>query len=314
MGAVSKYNPLLQYLARSDALYLKFSFTEIEKILGAPIPQSARRYSAWWANHQDGRHVQAASWMDAGFRTENLDLTSETVSFRKVPELDERFVDALSFAREKHHGFVRKGTRIPYLSHLLAVASLAIEDAASDPLLDGQFMDIAVAAVLHDVVEDTPVSVGEVADRFGSEVARIVESCSDAEGVPKPPWRKRKETYIRHLEDVDQAVLCVALADKRHNARCIVNAATELGSEVWNRFNAGPKEQIWYYSKVAEVLTRRRPGLAAQELSGSVARLCDLAGAQILGIETEKRSPSALEIARLRRLLVDNGIDPDGQA
>ena len=197
-------------------------------------------------------------------------------------ELGERFAEAVGFAREKHHGLVRKGTKIPYLSHLLAVASLAIEDAASDPLLDDQFEDIAVAAVLHDVVEDTPVEVDEVADRFGSEVARIVESCSDTTSVPKPPWRERKETYIQHLEDVDQAVLCVALADKRHNARCIVNDATELGSEVWNRFSAGPKEQIWYYSKVTEVLTRRRPGLAAQELSGLVARLCDLAGTQIV--------------------------------
>ncbi len=82
--AVSKYNPLLQYLARSDALYLKFSLTEIEKILGAPLPQSARRYSAWWANNQDGGHVQAASWLDVGYHTENLDLNAGTVSFRKA--------------------------------------------------------------------------------------------------------------------------------------------------------------------------------------------------------------------------------------
>jgi len=82
--AVSKYHPLLQYLASSDVLYLKFSFTEIEKILGVPLPQSARRYSAWWANNQDGRHVQAASWLDVGYQTETLDLNAGTVSFRKV--------------------------------------------------------------------------------------------------------------------------------------------------------------------------------------------------------------------------------------
>ena len=82
--AVSKYNPLLQYLARSDVLYLKFSFAEIEKILGAPLPRSARRYSAWWANNQDGGHVQAASWLDVGYHTENLDLNAGTVSFRKA--------------------------------------------------------------------------------------------------------------------------------------------------------------------------------------------------------------------------------------
>ncbi len=204
-----------------------------------------------------------------------------------VPDVDEhldlgqRFTDAVGFAREKHHGDVRKCTRIPYLSHLLAVASLAIEDAASDPQLDDRFEDIAMAAVLHDVVEDTPVSVSEVADRFGPEVARIVQACSDAESTPKPPWRERKEAYIEHLEEADQAVLCVALADKRHNARCIVNDAAELGPEFWKRFNAGPDQQIWYYNAVAEVLTRRRPGPAADELRRTVDRLCDLARAHL---------------------------------
>jgi len=195
----------------------------------------------------------------------------------KYPELGERFTDAVSFAREKHDGGVRKATRIPYLSHLLAVASLVIEDAASDPTLDERLEDIAVAAVLHDVVEDTPVSVSEVADRFGPEVARIVQACSDTERTPKPPWRKRKEAYLKHLEEADQAVLCVALADKTHNARCIVNDATDLGPDCWKRFNAGPDQQIWYYTSVTEVLTRRRPGSAADELCRTVDRLCELA-------------------------------------
>lgn len=84
MDAVSKYNSLLQYLVRSDALYLKISFAEVEKILGAPLPQSARRYSAWWGNDQGVRHVQAASWQDAGYHTENVDLNAGTVSFRRV--------------------------------------------------------------------------------------------------------------------------------------------------------------------------------------------------------------------------------------
>ena len=83
MEAVSKYRPLLQYLAKTDALFLKLSFAEIEKILGAPLPQSARRYFAWWANEEDGMHVQAESWMDAGFQTEKLDFNGGTVCFRK---------------------------------------------------------------------------------------------------------------------------------------------------------------------------------------------------------------------------------------
>ena len=199
----------------------------------------------------------------------------------KYPELGERFTDAVSFALEKHDGDVRKATRIPYLSHLLAVASLVIEDAASDPTLDERLEDIAVAAVLHDVVEDTPVSVSEVADRFGPEVARIVQACSDTERTPKPPWRKRKEAYLKHLEEADQAVLCVALADKTHNARCIVNDATDLGPDFWKRFNAGPDQQIWYYTSVTEVLTRRRPGSAADELCRTVDRLCEVARSHV---------------------------------
>ena len=194
----------------------------------------------------------------------------------------ERFTAAVGFARKMHHGDVRKGTDIPYLSHLLAVSSLAIEDAAEDPLLAEQLEDIAIAAVLHDVVEDTvdkerKVTVEEVRKRFGDLVARIVEGCTDAQIFPKPEWEKRKKAYIKHLGTADQNVLCVALADKRHNARCIVNDATRLGPGFWKRFNAGPKEQIWYYSEVTKVLLERRPGAAAEELRRTVEQLCDLA-------------------------------------
>jgi GTP pyrophosphokinase len=194
----------------------------------------------------------------------------------------ERFTTAVGFAREAHHGDVRKKTSIPYLSHLLAVSSLAIEDAAEDPLLTEQLEDIAIAAVLHDVVEDTvdkesPVTVEDVRKHFGDVVAQIVEGCTDAQTYPKPEWRPRKEVYIEHLKVADQGVLCVALADKRHNARCIVNDATRLGPEFWGRFNAGPGEQVWYYSAVTKVLLERRPGAAAEELRRTVEQLCDLA-------------------------------------
>ena len=205
----------------------------------------------------------------------------------QCPELTERFTIAVRFAWEKHDGQFRKGTTIPYLSHLLAVASLAIEDAASDPLLADRLDDIAIAAVLHDVVEDTledsePVTAKDVGERFGHVVAMIVAGCTDAETLPKPPWRDRKEAYIEHLEVADQAVLCVALADKRHNARCIVNdaqAAKSTGNEgFWDRFNAGPTDQSWYYTALAEVLCKRRPGAAAKELESTVRLLELLAG------------------------------------
>ena len=84
MGAVSKYDPLLQHLAKSDALMLTLSFGEVEQILGAPLPPSARRYSAWWANQEGKGHVESDAWMEVGYRTESLDLNAGTVVFRKV--------------------------------------------------------------------------------------------------------------------------------------------------------------------------------------------------------------------------------------
>ena len=81
---MSKYDPLLHYLVRNDSLHLKLSFREIERILGTSLPQSARRHNAWWSNEQNGRHVQAASWLEAGYRTENLDFNSGTIWFRKT--------------------------------------------------------------------------------------------------------------------------------------------------------------------------------------------------------------------------------------
>ncbi len=198
----------------------------------------------------------------------------------RPPPVSRRFGGAVLFARSMHDGQARKGTQIPYLSHLLAVTALAIEDAAVDDVLRDETETIAIAAMLHDVVEDTRATVADVAGRFGAEVARIVASCSDTEVSPKPPWRPRKQAYIDHLADADQATLCVSLADKRHNARCIVEdaaAALTTGGDFWSRFNAGPADQAWYYDELAKVFSQRRPGTASAELRRTVDRLCELA-------------------------------------
>ena len=197
-------------------------------------------------------------------------------------ELTERFDRAIEFARRWHGDQRRKGTCIPYLSHLLAVASLAIEDAASDPELCERLEEIAIAAVLHDVIEDTKAPPEDVEAEFGPEVRRIVVACSDRDSDEEIAWETRKHLYIDHLKVADAAVLCVSLADKRHNARCIVKdlqAAKDAGDErFWGRFNAGPADQSWYYKKLAEVLCRRRPGAAAEELETTVRQLELLVG------------------------------------
>ena len=200
-----------------------------------------------------------------------------------VGRLSDRLGEAVEFARRHHGAQIRKGTETPYLSHLLAVAALAIDDAASDLGLADRLDDVAAAAVLHDTLEDTAATPDELEDRFGREVRRIVEGCSDAcDPAGTPPWRARKEVYLAQLEDADDAVLCVVLADKQHNARCIVADVTNLGPGVWDRFSAGPADQVWYYKAVVRVMTARRPGRATDGLVSTVARLGDLARRNLL--------------------------------
>ncbi|HIL46832.1 MAG TPA: bifunctional (p)ppGpp synthetase/guanosine-3',5'-bis(diphosphate) 3'-pyrophosphohydrolase, partial [Acidimicrobiia bacterium] len=169
--------------------------------------------------------------------------------------LSKRFSEAVEFARVHHEGHNRKGSSIPYLTHLLAVAGLAIEDAAADPGLQDQVEDIAIAALLHDVLEDTEVTADELEAAFGSVVREIVEECSDAEGPGnKPPWLLRKQQYLDDLEFASDAALCVALADKRHNALSTVVDAEAEGPEFWARFSAGPQDQMWWYRAVASII------------------------------------------------------------
>ncbi len=185
------------------------------------------------------------------------------------PELSDRFKDALVYAAQVHSGQTRKGGSVPYVSHLLAVCGLVLEHGGSE--------EEAIAALLHDAVEDQPkrTSLDDIAQRFGDEVARIVEGCSDTVTHPKPPWRKRKERYLRHLESADEAILRVSCADKLHNVRTMLTDLRRNGDEFWNRFNAGRKEQLWYYRSLAEVFTRRLPGALSSELQRGVDDLVE---------------------------------------
>ena len=195
--------------------------------------------------------------------------------------LGKRFGEAVEFASERHGDQLRKGTTIPYMTHLLAVASLAIEDAVVDKGLMRSLEEIAVAALLHDLIEDTGTTAAEIESYFGPEVARIVVACSDRESGQTEAWDVRKARYLAHLEEVDDAVLCVSLADKRHNARCIVDDlrvawASGKVQQFWERFNAGPVQQADQYRALANVFVRRRPGAAAADLLATVDELAAL--------------------------------------
>ena len=181
--------------------------------------------------------------------------------------LTERFDDALAWASDLHRAQVRKGTTIPYVSHLLAVTGRVLEDGGDE--------DEAIAALLHDAVEDQEVAVADIEARFGPRVAEIVAGCSDTDQHPKPPWRQRKEAYLRRLADPSTAmsVLRVSAADKVHNLRSILRELEAHGDVAWDRFNAGPDEQRWYFRQLDEVIARRFPGPLADELHGLVEQL-----------------------------------------
>jgi GTP pyrophosphokinase len=189
--------------------------------------------------------------------------------------LTQRFEDALIFATRLHGTQVRKGTAIPYAAHLLAVASLVLEDGGDE--------DETIAALLHDAVEDQggPATLEAIRARFGERVAGIVQGCTDAETTPKPPWPERKERYLEHLRQAPREVLRVSAADKLHNARAILIDYRTLGDALWTRFNAeaGQDNILRYYRALADIFRDRSPGPLAAELGRVVAELHRLAGA-----------------------------------
>ena len=192
------------------------------------------------------------------------------------PLLTPRFENALAFASQVHAHDLRKGGSIPYVAHLLGVCAMV--------LVDGGNEDEAIAALLHDTLEDHPedVSRDDIQTRFGSQVLRLVEGCTDTPadfvGGAKPPWRERKLAYLQHLREAGLDGYRVSLADKVDNARAILSDYHDLGDDLWSRFNAGRDEQLWYYRSIVttfhEVGVR---GRLVDELDAIVSELETLA-------------------------------------
>jgi GTP pyrophosphokinase len=186
--------------------------------------------------------------------------------------LTDRFEEALVFAARLHSQQLRKGTTVPYVAHLLGVASIALEHGADE--------DEAIAALLHDAVEDQGgAPTRELIRRsFGERVASIVDACTDAETIPKPPWRERKERYIAHLKaEESPSVWLVSAADKLHNARTILIDYRTHGEEVWARFKGGRDGSLWYYRTLVETFLEKGRTPLFEELARVVAEIEGLA-------------------------------------
>jgi len=185
-----------------------------------------------------------------------------------------RLQGAIAYALAAHAGQVRKGTAIPYASHLLAVCAIVQEHGGDE--------DLACAAMLHDTIEDCGAAHGTAIEaQFGSRVARLVRACSDTDVQPKPPWQARKEAYLAHLKEADPDTLLVSCADKLHNARAIVTDLRTYGPAMLERFNAPPGGTAWYYQALAEVFKFRLPGPLARELGLAAQELETLIAADV---------------------------------
>ena len=174
--------------------------------------------------------------------------------------LTDRFDAALAYASRIHREQRRKGTAVPYVSHLLAVASLTLEHGGNE--------DQAIAALLHDAAEDQggQARLDDISLNFGPAVAKIVGDCTDSWTEPKPPWRERKETYLAEIPRKSADSLLVSLADKTHNARAIVADLRVHGEALWGRFTGGRDGTLWYYAELAKIFGAHCPGPLAEEL------------------------------------------------
>lgn len=162
---------------------------------------------------------------------------------------------AIKFVADAHEGHYRKGTNIPYISHLTNVMKILCENGCSQ--------EVIVAGILHDAVEDTPVSLDVIKLKFGDRVAELVAAASEKEKLEtgdqeEAGWKERKQHTIDSLQKTDSVdKLLVSCADKLDNTRAILQDYRKLGDQLWTRFNTGKEEQRWYYQSLAEVFVKR---------------------------------------------------------
>lgn len=173
---------------------------------------------------------------------------------------------AEAFAEEAHEGQMRKGpSNAPYITHPLAVADiLRIHGASAETIMAG---------MLHDVVEDTEVTLEDISHRFGAGVATIVDAVTEPEHDTRP-WKQRKTDYIARIADAPYEAVLVSAADKVHNLRDTLRDYELYGDDIWSMFNSQKDTQFWYYRKLIEIFEKREiPALLTMEMTESLSRI-----------------------------------------
>ncbi|MEG4459034.1 HD domain-containing protein [Microcoleus sp. N9_A1] len=181
--------------------------------------------------------------------------------------LSNRFSEALTYAAELHATQVRKGSGVPYIAHLLGTASIALEYGANE--------DEAIAALLHDAIEDQGghTTREAICRRFGDTVTAIVDGCTDSDETPKPPWWQGKQAYIDRISTASGSVRLVSAADKLYNVRSILKDSRQLGDTVWERFKGGKDGSLWYYRCLVEAFRQAELTPIVEELDRTVLEL-----------------------------------------
>jgi (p)ppGpp synthase/HD superfamily hydrolase len=210
-----------------------------------------------------------------------------TTNSLKAPALGIQLQRAFRYAAAKHDGQTRKQSAVPYLSHLMAVSSLVLEAGGDE--------EMAIAALLHDVVEDCGgmPRLKEIRKQFGRRVARIVEGCTDSFGEPKPEWVERKKDYLREVRHADAETRLVSASDKLHNVRTILADYRQHGEAIWTRFNGKKEGTLWYYRALNDEYQRRNRNRITAELAIAVEEL-----ERTVGWSVRSRGPAQAELGR----------------
>lgn len=183
-----------------------------------------------------------------------------------APVASPRLIQAINTAAWAHRGHVRKGTDIPYVSHIFGVMHL-VSQVTDDE-------DVLIAALFHDIMEDVPeeYSPQRMAEEFGDRVVELVRGVTKDSSLSS--WQDRSDAYLAHLREADDGSVLISAADKLHNLLSIHADLDTLGDELWGRFNSGKERQLWWYRSVADLVQERLPGNPlGEELARQVERL-----------------------------------------